>query len=85
MFERGFKGISGLPNFFSKTKTIHSGEMIAKKRANTFIDDVIPQVRKRYVDKLKSCLQCLRSSGLKTARNKTKLLFRKIKLLGHKV
>ena len=41
MFERGFYGLCGLPKFFSRIMTIHFDEMIAKKQAITYIDDVI--------------------------------------------
>ena len=41
MFEQGFYGLCGLPNFFSRIMTIHFAEMIAKKQAITYIDDVI--------------------------------------------
>ena len=45
MFERGFYGLCGLPNFFSRIMTIHFAEMIAKKQAITYIDDVILQAK----------------------------------------
>ena len=45
MFERGFYGLCGLPNLFSRIMTIHFSEMIAKKQAITYIDDVILQAK----------------------------------------
>ena len=45
MFERGFYGQCGLLNFFSRIMTIHFDEMIAKKQAITYIDDVILQAK----------------------------------------
>ena len=45
MFERGFYGLCGLPKFFSQIMTIHFAEMIAKKQAITYIDDVILQAK----------------------------------------
>ena len=41
MFERGFFGLCGLPNFFSRIMTIPFAELIAKKQAITYTDDVI--------------------------------------------
>ena len=41
MFERGFYGLCGLPKFFSRIMTIHCAEMIAKKQAITYFDDVM--------------------------------------------
>ena len=41
MFERGFYGLCGLPNFFNRIMTIHFAEKIAKKQAIIYIDDVI--------------------------------------------
>ena len=43
--ERGLYGLSSLPNFFSRIMTIHFAEMIAKKQAITYIDDVIFQAK----------------------------------------
>ena len=41
MFEQGFHALRGLPNFFSRIRTIHFAEMIAKRQAITYIGDVI--------------------------------------------
>ena len=59
--------------------------MIAKKQAITFIDDVILQAKTKaqMCKNLESYFKCLRSSGLKAALNKTKLLLRKLQFLGH--
>ena len=65
--------------------TIHFAEMIAKKQAITYIDDVILQAKtnSEMWKKLESYFKCLRSSGLKAAPNKIKLLLRKVQFLGH--
>ena len=85
MFERGFYGLCCLPNFFSRIMTIHFAEMIAKKQAITYIDDVILQAKTKSEmwKNLESYFKCLRSSGLKAAPNKTKLFLRKVQFLGH--
>ena len=83
MFERRFYGLCGLPNLFSPVMTIHFAEMIAKEQVMTYIDDVILQAKtNRDMSKnLQSYRQCLQSSGLKAAPNKTKLNLRKVQFL----
>ena len=85
MFQRGFYGLCGLPNFFSRIMTIHFAEMIAKKQAITYIDDVILQAetKEEMWKNLESYFKCLRSSGLKAAPNKTKHFLRKVQFLGN--
>ena len=85
LFERGFYGLCGVPNFFSRIMTIHFSEVIPKKQAITFIDDVILQAKTKagMWKNLESFFRCLRSSGLKAAPNKTKLFLRKVQFLGH--
>ena len=80
MFERGFYGLCGLLNFFSRIMTIHFSEMIARKQSITYIDDVILQAKTK-AEKCKNLewyFKCLRSSGLKAAPSKTKLFMRKV-------
>ena len=85
MFERGFYGLCGLPNFFSRIMTIHFAEVISTKQTITYIDDVILQAKTkaRMWKNLDFYFRCLRSSGLKAAPNETKLFLRKVQLLGH--
>ena len=84
MFERGFYGLCGLPNFFSRILTIHFAGMIAKQQVITDIDDVILQAKTKAEmwENLESYFKCLRSSGLKAAPNKTKLFLREFQFLG---
>ena len=85
MFERGFYGLCGLPNFFIRIMTIHCAEMTAKKRDITYIKDVILQAKtKAEIGKnIESYFKCLISSGLKATPNKTKPFLRKVQFLGH--
>ena len=85
MLERGFYGLCGLLKFSSRIMTIQLAEMIAKEQAVTYIDDVILQAKTKAEmwKNLESLFQCLRSSGLKAAPNKTKLFLRKVQFLGH--
>ena len=46
-FTRGFYGLFGLPNFFSRLMTIHFDPLIRKKQAITYIDDTIMQTQTR--------------------------------------
>ena len=82
MFERGFYGF---PNFFSQIVTIHFAEMIAKKRAITYIDNVILQAKTKadMWKSLDSYFHCLRFSLLRAATNKIKLFLRKVQSFGH--
>ena len=45
MFERGYYGLWGLPNFISRIMPRQFAEMIAKKQAITYNDDVILQTK----------------------------------------
>ena len=84
MFEKGFYGLCGLPKIFSIIMTNHFAEMIAKKQAMTYIDNVILQANTKagMWKNLESYYHCLRSSGLKAAPNKTKLFLRKVQIFG---
>ena len=85
MFERGFYGPCDIPNFFSRIMIIHFAEMLAKKQAITYIDDLILQAKTKAElwKNLESSFKRLRSSGLKAAPNKTKLFLRNFQFLGH--
>ena len=65
--------------------TIQFAEMIAKKQAITYIDGVILQARNKAEmwKLLEAYFQCLTSSGLKAAPNKTKPFLRKVQFFGH--
>ena len=45
IYTRGFYGVCGLPNFFSRLMTIHFDPLIKKKQAITYIDDTRMQSR----------------------------------------
>ena len=44
-FKRGFYGLCGLPNFFSRIMTIHFAPLIKTNQAVTYIDDTIMQAQ----------------------------------------
>ena len=85
IFERGFYGRCGLPNFFRRKMTIPFGEMIAKNKQNRYTDDVILHAKTKQDtwNNLYSYFKCLRSSGLKSAPNKTKLFLKNFQFLGN--
>ena len=78
-FERGFYGLCGLPNFFSRVMTIPFAGMMDKKQTITYIDDLILQAKNKAEmwKNLESYFKFLRSSGLNAAPNKTKLFWEK--------
>ena len=83
-YTRGFYGLCGLPNFFSRLMTIHSDPLIKKKQAITYIDDTIMQSQNKneMFTVFKEYPTLLRKAGLKAAPNKTFFFLRKFKFLG---
>ena len=47
IYTRGFYGLCGLPNFFSRLMTIHLDPLIKKKQAINYIDDTILQSKNK--------------------------------------
>ena len=85
VFDRGFYGLCGLPNFIGRNMTIHFAEMIVRKQAITYTDDIILQAKtKKDMWKiLESYFQCLKPSGLKAAPNKTRIFLTKVQIPRH--
>ena len=85
MFGRRFYGLCGFPNFFSRIMIIYFAEMVSKKQAVAYFDDVILQAKTKAEiwKNSESSFKCVRSSGLKAAPNKTKLFLRKVQFFGH--
>ena len=84
-FTRGFYGLCGLPNFFSRLMTIHFDPLIRKKQAITYIDDTIMQLQTRgeMFTITKEYHTLLRKAGLKAAPDETFFFLKKVKFLGH--
>ena len=84
-FTRGFYGLCGLPNFFSRLMTIHFDPLIRKKQAITYIDDTIMQSQNRGENFtiINEYHTLLRMAGLKAAPDKTFFFLKKVKFLGH--
>ena len=76
-FKRGFYGLCGLPNFFSRIMTIHFAPLIKRNQAVTYIDDTIMQAQtvEEKFDIIATYHDLLRKSGLKAQPEKTKIFF----------
>ena len=84
-YTRGFYGLCGLPNFFSRLMTIHFEPLIKKKQATTYIDDTIMQSQNKgeMFSFIHEYHKLLRKAGLKAAPEKTFFFLKKVKFLGH--
>ena len=84
-FTRGFYGLCGLPNFFSRLMTIHFDPLIKKKQAFSYIDDTImqSQTRGEKFTIINEYHTPLRKAGFKAATDKTFFFLKKVKFLGH--
>ena len=84
-FTRGFYGLCGLTNFFSRLMTIHFNPLIRKKRAITYIDDtnMQSQTSGEMFTIINEYHTLLRKAGLKAAPDKTFFFLKKVKFLGH--
>ena len=83
-YTRGFYGLCGLPNLFSRLMTNHFDPLIKKKQAITHIDDTIlqSQDKNEMFTVINEYHKLLRKAGLKAARDKTFLFLKKGKFLG---
>ena len=84
-FTRGFYGLCGLPDLFSRLMKIHSDPLIRRKQAITCIDDTImqSQTRSEMFTIINEYHSLLRKAGLKAAPDKTFFFLKKVKFLGH--
>ena len=84
-FTRGFYGLCGLPNFFSRLMKFHFDPLIRKKQAITYIDDTImqSQTRGEMFTINNEYHTLLRKAGSKAAPDKTFFFLKKVKFLGH--
>ena len=83
-FTRGFYGLCGPPNFFSRLMTIHFDPLIRKKQAITYIDDTTmqSQTRREMFTIINDYHTLLRKAGLKAAPDKTLSFLKKGEVLG---
>ena len=80
-YTRGFYGLCGLANFFSRLMTIHFDPLIKKKQAITYIDDTIMQSQNKneMFTVINEYHIFLRKVGLKAARDETFFFSKKVK------
>ena len=84
-YTRGFDGLCGLLNFFSRLMTIHFDPLIKKKQAITYTDDTIMQSHNKneMFTVTNEYHTLLRRASLKAAPDKTFCFLKKVKFLGH--
>ena len=84
-YTRGFYGLCGLPNFFSRLMTTLFDPLIRQKQAITHIDDTKMQSQNKneMFTVINEYHTLLRNSGLKAAPDKTFFFLQKVKFLGH--
>ena len=81
IYTRGFYGLCGLPNVFSRLMTIHFEPLIKKKQAITYIHDTIMQSQNKgeMFSINHEYHNLLRKVGLKSAPEKTFFFLKKVK------
>ena len=84
-YTRGFYGLCGLPNLFSRLMIIHFDPLIEKKQAITYIGNTImhSQNKNEMFAVISDYHTLLRKAGLKAAPDRTFFFLRKVKFLGH--
>ena len=84
-YTRGFYGLRGLPNLFSRLMTIHFDPLIKKRQSILYIDDTIMQSQTKHemFTIINEYYTLLRKAGLKAAPDKTFFFLKKVKFLGH--
>ena len=81
-YTRGYYGLCGLPNLFSRLRTMHFDPLIKKKQAITYIDDTMMQSQNKN-EKFKVMDEYhtfLSKAGLKAAPDKTFFFSKKVKI-----
>ena len=86
-YTRGFYGLCGFSNFFSRLMTIHFDPLIKKKQAISYIDDTIMQSQNNNETPIviNEYHTLLRKAGLKAAPDKTFFFLKKVNFLGHAI
>jgi hypothetical protein len=86
-FVRGFYGLSGLPNYFSRIMTMQFKSLIQRKDALAYLDDLLlmSDTKDYMFQIIDEFHDLLRQSGMKAAPDKTEFFLRKVKYLGHMI
>ena len=82
---RGFYGLCGLANFFSRLMAIHFDPLMKKKQAITYIDDtkLQSQNKNEMFTVSNEYHTLIMKAGLKAAPDKTFFFLKKVEFLGH--
>ena len=86
-FIRGFYGLKGLPNFFTKEMSTFFRSLIGKRSALAYIDDVLllADEKQEMFEIIKELLKIATEENLKLAPEKSFYMLLKVKLFGHEI
>ena len=87
IFIRGFYGLEGLPNFFTKQMSTFFRLLIDKRSALVYIDDVLllADEKQELFELIKELQKIATKENLKLAPEKSFYMLLKIKFLGHEI
>ena len=86
-FIRGFNGLKGLPNFFTKQMSIFFRSLIDKRSALIYIDDILllANEKQEMFELIKELYTIASRENLKLAPEKSFYMLLKVKFLGHEI
>ena len=86
-FIRGFYGLKGLPNFFTKPMSTFFRSLIDKRFALVYIDDILllPDEKQEMFEPIKELHKLATKENLKLAHEKSFYMLLKVKFLGHEI
>ena len=84
-FIRGFYGLKGLPNYFTKQMSTFFGSLIDKRSALVYIDDILllANEKQEMFELIKELHTIASRENLKLASEKSFYMLLKVKFLGH--
>ena len=86
-FIRGFYGLKGLPNFFTKQMSTFFRSLIDKRSALVYIDDILllANEKQEMFELIKELHTIASRENLKLAPEKSFYMLLKVKFLGHEI
>ena len=86
-FIRGFYGLKGFPNFFTKQMSIFFRSLIDKRSALVYIDDILllADEKQEMFELIKKLHKIATKENPKLAPEKSFYMLLKVKLLGHEI
>ena len=84
-FIRGFYGLKGLPNFFTKQMSTFFRSLIDKRSALVYIDDILllADEKQELFELIKELYKIAKKENLKLAPEKSFIMLLKVEFLGH--